>query len=122
VFLVFPKEKWYDWYDFWIVNHENKRYYKYLKDNAGNFVGEIAYHYDSIRNIYIAEVLVYAPYREKGYGRCGLELLCCAAKNNGVKTLYDDIAIDNPAIKMFLNHGFIEEYRTKQIIMLRKEL
>lgn len=49
-------------------------------------------------------------------------LLCEAAKANGVEFLYDDIAIDNPAIKLFLNAGFFEEYRTDEIIMLKKEL
>ena len=34
----------------------------------------------------------------------------------------DDIAIDNPAITLFLRHGFVEEYRTDEIIMLKKEL
>ena len=52
----------------------------------------------------------------------GLDLLCNAAKQNGVKLLYDDIAIDNPATTMFLQHGFMEEYRTNKIIMLKKEL
>ena len=51
-----------------------------------------------------------------------MQLLCEAAKNNGVKVLYDDIAIDNPAVKMFLGQGFVEEYRTDEIIMLKKEL
>lgn len=120
--ISFPKEKWRGWYDFWIVNHENKRYYRYLKDNTGRFIGEIAYHYDVNRNLYVADVIVHALYRGKGYGRVGLERLCNAAKKNGVDVLYDDIAIDNPAIKMFLKYGFIEEYRTKEIIMLRKEL
>ena len=120
--IPFPKEEWHDWYDFWIVNHENKRYHRYLKDNIGRFVGEIAYHYDGGRSIYIADVIVHAPYRGKGYGGIGLELLCNAAKGNGIKVLYDDIAIDNPAITMFLKHGFAEEYRTEEIIMLKKEL
>ena len=120
--IPFPKEEWHDWYDFWIVHHENKRYYRYLKDNRGRFIGEIAYHYDSNRNLYIADVIVYAPYRGKGYGGAGLDLLCNVAKQNGVDVLYDDIAIDNPAITMFLKHGFMEKYRTDEIIMLRKVL
>ena len=120
--IPFPKEEWHGWYDFWIVNHEGKRYYRYLKDNTGRFIGEIAYHYDSERSLYVADVIVYAPYRGKGYGGIGLNLLCSAAKKNGVDVLYDDIAIDNPAITMFLKHGFIEEYRTEEIIMLKKEL
>ncbi len=120
--IPFPQEEWRDWYDFWIVNHEDKRYYRYLMDNTGRFIGEIAYHYDSGRNLYVADVIVHAPYRGKGYGNIGLDLLCSAAKKNGVDVLYDDIAIDNPAITMFLKHGFIEEYRTDEIIMLKKEL
>ncbi len=120
--IPFPKENWNEWYDLWIVNHENKRYYKYLRDNSGRFVGETAYHYDGDRKLYIADVIVHAPYRGKGYGGIGLDLLCSAAKKNGVQVLYDDIAIDNPAITVFLKHGFIEEYRTDEIIMLKKEL
>lgn len=45
-----------------------------------------------------------------------------AAKQNGIKQLYDDIAIDNPSVTMFLKNGFVEEYRTSEIIMLKKEL
>lgn len=77
---------------------------------------------NSDRNLYVADVIVYAPYRGKGYGGIGLDLLCSVAKQNGVKILYDDIAIDNLAITMFLKRGFIEEYRTSEIIMLKKEL
>ena len=120
--IPFPKEEWNSWYDYWIVKHEGKRYYRYLRDNAGHFIGELAYHYDNDRKLYIADIIVYAPYRKKGYGSIGLGLLCNAAKQNGVKLLYDDLAIDNPAITMFLQNGFREEYRTHKFIMLKKEL
>ena len=49
-------------------------------------------------------------------------MLCSAAKENGISALYDDIAIDNPAIGLFLRHGFVEENRTEEKIFLRKEL
>ena len=120
--IPFPNEEWSGWYDYWIIKHEGKRYYRYLKDNAGHFIGELAYHYDSDRKLYLADIIVYAPYRKKGYGGIGLDLLCNAAKQNGVKLLYDDLAIDNPAITMFLKNGFMEEYITHEIIMLKKEL
>ena len=120
--IPFPKEVWHGWYDYWIVKHENKRYYRYLTDSSDNFVGEIAYHYDSDQNLYMADVIVYAPFRKKGYGSIGLNLLCDAAKQNCIKQLYDDIAIDNPSVTMFLKNGFVEEYRTSEIIMLKKEL
>jgi len=120
--IPFPKEEWSGWYDYWIVKHENKRYYRYLRDSNDTFVGEIAYHYDSDQNLFMADVIVYAPFRKKGYGRIGVNLLYDAAKQNGIKQLYDDIAIDNPSVTMFLKNGFVEEYRTSEIIMLKKEL
>ena len=120
--IPFPKDKWKDWYDYWIVNHENKRYYRYLKNLADRYVGEIAYHYDENRRIFSADVIIHASCRGIGYGSRGLDLLCDAAKKNGITLLYDDIAIDNPAITLFLKYGFVEEYRTDEIIMLKKEL
>lgn len=65
-------------------------------------------------------MIVYVKYRNRGYGAEGLRLLCEEAKKHGIEALYDDVAIDNPSIKMFLGMGFIEEYRTKEIIMLKK--
>ena len=120
--ISFPPERWAAWHDHWIVNHENRRFYRYLISEADGFVGEIAYHWDAGRGIHTADVIVYAPFRGKGYGSRGLELLCAAARENGVEVLYDDIAIDNPAISLFLRHGFREDYRTDEIVMLKKEL
>ncbi len=121
--IDFSEDRWQDWFDFWIVNHENKRFYRYLQNSrTGEFVGEIAYHLDEERNVYIADVIVLAKYRGNGFGNQGLQFLCNAAKENGIKILYDDIAVDNPAITLFLKNGFYEEYRTEDYIMLRKDL
>ena len=120
--IPFPKEKWQDWYDHWIVHPEGKRYYRYLKDEQGNFIGEIAYHFDADEQKYLADVIVFAKYRGKGYGGQALDLLCAKCKENGIHQLYDNIAMDNPAIALFLHHGFTEEYRTDQLIYLKKEL
>ena len=121
--IPFPEEDWRDWYDYWVVSSERKRFYRYLQDETSDeFVGEVAYHYDSEQQIYIADVIVHAKYRGKGFGEQGLLLLCDAAKANGIEILYDTIAIDNPAIRLFLKVGFYEEYRTDEIIMLKKEL
>ena len=103
------------------VDFPEGRYYRYLRESAsGEFVGEIAYHFDGEK--YLADVIVYAPYRRRGYGAAGLALLCAAAKENGVGVLYDDIAANNPSVALFLRCGFSVEYRTDQIVMVKKVL
>lgn len=121
--IDFPKEKWLSWFERWITNHDNKRFYRYLQETeTGRFVGETAYHYDDEREIYLADIIVSAEYRGKGYGGEGLSLLCEAAGKNGIKALCDDIAIDNRAVGLFLKQGFCEDYRTDEYVMLKKAL
>lgn len=120
--IDFPEERWDGWYDFWILNSGNKRFYRYLIDENNNFIGEVAYHFDDTYGKYLADTIVYAKYRGNGYGRIGLELLCKAAKDNGLSFLHDNIARDNSAIHLFFDCGFMEEYGTEEIIMLKKAL
>lgn len=120
--LPFPEERREEWYNDWVIHHDGKRYYRYIKDECGNFIGEIAYHYDSEISVYLANVIIYSKYRAKGYGGMALDMLCTKAKENGISALYDDIAIDNPAIHMFLKHGFKELFRTAEKIYLVKPL
>lgn len=117
--IAFPGSKWDSWYQRWM--NDDKRFYRYICDDD-TFVGEVAYYLDLEREIYIADVVVYAPYRGKGYGHQGLSLLCETAKNNGVMELYDDIAIDNPSINLFLKHGFKEVLRTDEYVLVKKKL
>ena len=120
--ISFPIEKWEKWYARWIVHNDGKRYYRYLQNENKEFVGEIAYHHDEKYAGYMVDVLVLAAYRGKGYGCLGLQMLCDEAKRNSISTLYDDIAINNPGISIFLKLGFKEQYRTDSIILLKKEL
>ena len=119
--IPFPKERWAAWHDRWITNHEGKRFYRYIKD-GDRFVGETAYHLDEDRGIYIADVIVYAPFRGKGYGRAALQMLCKTAAAGGIDELYDDIAVDNPAIAMFLKSGFCEILRNDEYVLVKKKL
>lgn len=119
--IPFPEEKWAAWYDRWLIHHEGKRFYRYVK--AGDaFVGEAAWHYDDARQLYLADVIIYAPYRKKGYGRTALLLLCETAKAHGINELYDEIAIDNPSVELFLKCGFAEVLRTNEYVLVKKEL
>ena len=119
--VAFPRERWADWYARWIGDGE-ECYYRYLHLDSGEFVGNISYHYDEEFGEYECEVLIYAPYRGGGLGRQGLALLCEAARANGVKRLLDNIAIDNPAMTMFLRGGFRERMRTEEFIRVEKDL
>ena len=119
--IPFPKIRWATWHDRWITNNEDKRFYRYIKEND-TFLGEVAYHFDEERKIFLADVIVYAPYRGKGYGRKALLLLCEIAKSNGIHELYDDIAIDNTSVSVFIKCGFIEVLRTSEYILVKKEL
>ena len=120
--IPFPREKWENWYDFWVGNPW-KCFYRYITTGKSrSFVGEAAYHYDEDRQIYVADIIISARCRRQGYGKAGLHLLCAAARKAGIPELYDDIAIDNPGISLFLQCGFHEEYRTEEIIMLKKPL
>ena len=120
--IPFPEERWKEWYDHWIGQPEEKRFYRYVRNEDGTFVGEIAYHYDEEFEGYMANVIIFAEYRGRGYGGQALDALCAAAKANGVRLLYDDIAADNPAVGMFLRHGFAESGRTEEKIILAKAL
>ena len=121
--IDFLRERRRTWYDRWVAGGEGRRFYRYLRDSeTGEFVGEAAYHCDAQQERYLADVIVHARYRGRGYGREGLRLLCREAAKLGVSELYDNIALDNPAIGLFLSEGFAEEYRTSEIIMLKKKL
>ncbi|MBQ7058884.1 MAG: GNAT family N-acetyltransferase [Firmicutes bacterium] len=121
--ILFPESEWQSWYDHWILCDDGKWFYRYLREvDSGEFVGEIAYHFDEARSIWLANVIIIAEHRGKGYGKQGLKILCELAAKNGIEILYDDIAIDNPALSLFIDNGFIEEYRTDDIIMLKKDL
>lgn len=121
--VSFPKEKWQGWYRDWLIENGNKRFYRYLQNIATDqFLGEAAYHFDDARKRYICDIIVSAKYRGNGYGTEGLLLLCEAAKENGVAILYDDIASDNPSVRLFLRNGFTIDFQTDTVVMVKKIL
>ncbi len=119
--IPFPPQQWEKWYRKWIANRDDKYFYRYVQDDH-EFVGEVAYHRDDEKGIFLADVLIYAPRRGKGYGKTALMLLCESAAKNGIKELHDSIAVGNPAIQLFLRCGFEEEYRTEEYVMLKKTM
>ena len=119
--ILFPRERWAGWYTKWLGGNKTF-FYRYLAEENGIFVGEAAYHYDDAREYYLCDVIVHAKYRGRGYGKLGLCLLCDEARANGLTELYDDIAVDNPAIKLFLNSGFLVVRETEENITVKRIL
>lgn len=120
--IDFTPDRWESWYRDWISCAEG-RFYRYLyspRDNA--FVGEIAYHFDEEYRCYICNVIVHSHYRGNGFGKIGLLLLLEEAKKAGISVVYDNIAADNTAIRLFKQCGFTEKWRNKDIIMLERIL
>ena len=121
--IPFPKEEWEKWYQSFFDASESLQYYRYLYDTVNkNFVGEIAYHYDTQRKIHICSVIILAKYRNQGFGTSGIKLLCEAARKNGISVLYDDIAADNPSYRLFLKNGFKIDYQNNDVVMVKKNL
>ena len=120
----FPEDLWDRWHDVWVVREdEGRRYYRYLRDpGTGEFVGEVAYRWDPDYESFITDVIVHARFRGRSYGGAGLELLCGAAHDRGIATLRDNVALGNSAIDLFLRHGFTEEWRSDEFVMLRRDL
>lgn len=120
--ISFPEERWRAWYERWVERAED-RFYRYLWEPAARrFVGEVSYHYDPQMEAFLCDVLVLAACRGRGYGRQGLELLCRAARSNGVRRLCDNIAVDNPSVALFSSAGFRELSRNEEYILVEKEL
>lgn len=121
--IAFPEEKWNPWYKKWVLSSSRERFYRYLYiEEEQQYVGEIAYHFDPEIGEFLADVIVKAEYRGRGYGGTGLNLLCESAKENGLDTLCDNIALGNPSVRLFLRMGFAEKYRTRDFVMLEKRL
>ena len=119
--IPFPREIWARWYKRWFNVDETVRYYRYILDTDINkFVGEVSYHYEEQRAIYLMDVIVKAEYRFQGIGTTALRMLIEVAKENGLSILHDDIAKDNLAVELFRSEGFYEDYSSEYTVMLKK--
>ena len=92
-----------------IIKEKTKNtFFAYLKDDIKNeFVGYVNYQYNEKDNRYECGVVIEASKRRNGYAKEGLKLLCNYAKEQGIKSLYDNFEIDREnTLKVFESVGF----------------
>ena len=87
---------------------DENTFFAYLKDDIKNeFVGYVNYQYNEKDNRYECGVVIEASKRRNGYAKEGLKLLCNYAKEQGIKSLYDNFEIDREStLKVFESIGF----------------
>lgn len=121
--IDFPESRWKSWHQKWIGAEDPHYFYRYLYSRAlDTCVGEAAWHYEAETGRYLCDVIVHAKYRGRGFGTSALNLLCSAAKENGIHELYDEILLDNPSVHLFLKNGFREVERTEEAYIVKREL
>ena len=86
-----PPEKWAEKH-YRLVGREPDRFYAFVREKkSGRFVCEVNFHYTPDKKWWDMGVLVYAPYRGRGYGaRCLEMLLHRAFVVCGVECLHND--------------------------------
>ena len=89
--IDYPDEVLPDWYARWI-GQEPQRFYAYIKRTSdGAWIGDVNFHYSPERDWWDMGIVIYAPYRGKGYAVPALRLLLDQAfRVCGISRLHND--------------------------------
>ena len=89
--IDYPDEVLPDWYARWI-GQEPQRFYAYIKRTSdGAWIGDVNFHYTPERDWWDMGIVIYAPYRGKGYAVPALRLLLDQAfRVCGISRLHND--------------------------------
>lgn len=103
--IAFTEDKFAAWHSYWI-NNEPERFYAYLQNESGEFIGEVNFHITDSKTAEIG-IIIEAKQRKKGYSRAGLTLLIEKAKSLGVEKLINRFEFSRTAaLKTHLAVGF----------------
>ena len=89
--IDYPDEVLPDWYANW-VGKEPERFYAYIKRSSdGAWIGDVNFHYTPERDWWDMGIVIYAPFRGKGYAIPALKLLLDHAfRDCGISRLHND--------------------------------
>lgn len=112
----------------WNKKSYNGRYFEIFAVTLDDrVIGNVSlYEYEA--EIFTAGLMIYEPYRNRGYGRNALTLLAAKAKEKGLKALYAKIRADNVASKKVAEKvGFIlsdeqNDSKGNRVYIMKKDL
>ena len=89
--IDYPDEVLADWYESWVGN-EPDCFYAYIKRSSdGAWIGDVCFHYTPEKDWWDTGIVIYAPYRGKGYSVSALRLLLDQAfRICGISRLHND--------------------------------
>ena len=125
--IDFPESEWAEWYEYY-TNNEPKQFYAYIKRSDGTWIGDINFHYTPERDWWDMGIVIYAPYRGKGYAVPALRLMLDHAfRDCGITRLHNDFEIarhEHAAVKSHLAVGFRDigiENGMRHLMLTREE-
>ena len=110
--IDFPEEEWADWYSDW-MGQEPKRFYAYIKRSAdGAWIGDVNFHYTPEKDWWDMGIVIYAPFRGKGYAVPALKrMLDHAFRDCKVSRIHNDFEVARNEVYAWKAHrkaGFKE--------------
>jgi RimJ/RimL family protein N-acetyltransferase len=107
-----PEAEWQNLQETWI-GKEPDRFYAFLQRKSDSvFVGDVNYHYDPERGRCDMGIVIYAPYRGKGYAVTALKLMLDHAfRVCGISRIHNDFEVARNEIAAWETHrraGFRE--------------
>lgn len=108
--IDFPREEWAAWHNAW-VKHEPERFYAYIQRRAdGVWIGDVNFHYTREQDWWDMGIVIYAPYRGRGYAVPALRLMLeHAFYNCGVTRIHNAFEVrrnETAAWRAHLSAGF----------------
>ena len=110
--IDYPDEVLPDWYSRW-VGQEPQRFYAYIKRTSdGVWIGDVNFHYTPEKDWWDMGIVIYAPYRGKGYAVPALKLMLDRAfRVCGISRIHNDFEVARKEIAAWETHrkaGFRE--------------
>ena len=107
-----PDEVLPDWYANWVGN-EPDCFYAYIKRSSdGAWIGDVNFHYTPDKDWWDMGIVIYAPFRGKGYAVPALKLMLDHAfRDCGISRIHNDFAVDRNEVAAWETHrkaGFKE--------------